>query len=168
MNPIDYANGSEPSTKFVRSYRNEAFVANGVTFLLLNRSSFCVFDIVTSIFDLVSPEQVVVLDSVSKGSFVGETSVPKLFLLSAETGDQDRLPVPNSIRDVSAGILAVGLSRGVPVNVWQAVEDQSGPTIEGMSLIGEVVRGFVPIDLPTIAGRALHLAKAKIGNPSRA
>jgi hypothetical protein len=149
MNPIDYANGSEPSTKFIRSYRN--------------RSTFCVFQIVTSIFDLVAPERIIVLGSISKTNFVGETAVPRLFLLSAAAGDEERLPPPNTIRDVSAAILTIGLARGIPVKVWHVVEDPAGPSVDSMSRLGQVVAAIVPIDLPTVAGHAQHLARVKIG-----
>jgi hypothetical protein len=167
MNPIDYSNGSEPSTKFIRAYRNEVFLHNGVALILLNRSSFCVSPIVASIFALVAPERVVVLDSIPKSQFIGETAVPRVFVLGTGPTDGDRLPPPNALRDAAAAILAIGLARRVPVTVWQAVQDAGGPSAESIALLGHVLSDFVAIDVPAVAAHALNLAKAKLGQQGR-
>jgi hypothetical protein len=159
MNPIDYANGSEPATKFIRSFRNEIFIIDTFALVLLRQADLCAFQIATSIFDLIQPVTIVALASASRESFVGRTDVPKLYCVTREQTEDPKLPPPNTVRHSAAALLAIGEVRNVPTTVWDVVEEST--TLESMTLLASSVARAMPIDVANVAKRGLELATSR-------
>jgi hypothetical protein len=159
MNPIDYANGGEAATKFIRSFRDEIFIIDTFALVLLRQADLCTFQIANSIFDLIQPVTVVALTSTSRESFLGHTDVPKLFCVTRGQTEDPRLPPPNTVQHSAAALLAIGEVRNIPTTVWDVVEEST--TLESMMLLANCVARLMPIDVGDVAKRGLQLATGR-------
>lgn len=164
LNPIDYANGAEPHTKFIRAFRNEVFRVNDVTIILFERPNLCSMQSVKSVLEMTDAESVIVLNSILERDFVGHVAPPKLFVLSNQETDKDVLPFPNTISNISAGLLTLGSVQNIAVTVCHLVEAAAGPTAESMMLWSQYLTGIIPINEEETAKHAHHLAKIRAAN----
>lgn len=165
LNPIDYANGSEPQTKFVRSFRNEVFRINDTVLILFERPNLCTLQSVNSVFEMTGAERMLVLNSTTESEFIGEVSAPKMFILSnQEIATYEKLPFPNQISHVAAGLLTVGSTENIAVTVTHLVEPSGGPSVESMMLWSRYLAGIIEIDEEATAQHARHIAKIRAAN----
>lgn len=165
LNPIDYANGADPQTKFIRSFRNEVFRLNDITLILFERPNLCTVQSVNSVLEMTGAETVIVLSSILEGDFVGEIVTPKMFILSnQETAEDVRLPFPNKISDIAAGMLTIGSIQKVSVAVCHLIEAPTGPSVESMMLWAQYLTRVIPMNEDETSKHAHHLAKIRAAN----
>lgn len=168
INPIDYANGNEPSTKFIRSFRNEVYVMNDMTIILYEKPNVCTKEAVNTIFDLVKPEKILVFTSLSNQEFKESIEIPKLFFLSnfpeSNLEQLEKLPSPHKIEHMPAGLLILGDIYKVNVCVYALVEDLAHPAIESMKLMLSSISNLIQCDTEITAKQALQIATARFAN----
>ncbi|OHT09639.1 hypothetical protein TRFO_21454 [Tritrichomonas foetus] len=165
INPIDFANGSEPCTKFIRSFRNEVFKIGDVTFILFERPNICTSESVNAVIEMVKPEEIHVFGSISKNEFIGETEAPKIYYLSTDQIEGDsKLAYPNTIKDVAAGLLIRGLVNRIKVKVLHLVESDHGANVDSMELWAAKIADYIQIDASAKAKHANHIAKIRYVN----
>ena len=176
INTIPYANGADPCTKFVRSFRNEVFKIGQVTLVLFENPEICAKESVNAIFDLVKAEQIYVFSSIPKNQFKSETEFPKIYYMATkieeqyekETGrtndNEIKLPYPNKLQNIPAGLLILGEIKNIRVRVYQLVEDSKGPTVESMTLLIDKMKDFIQIDIAKKAQQACHIATIRSSN----
>ncbi|KAK8885098.1 hypothetical protein M9Y10_044227 [Tritrichomonas musculus] len=173
INTIDYANGADPCPKFVRSFRNEVFKIGEVTIVLFENPEICSKESVDAIFDLVKAEQIFVFSTISKNLFKTDTESPKLYYiatkkseenkrdLDSQNDNESKLPFPNRLENISAGLLILGEIKNIGVRVFQLVEDPKGPTVESMSLLLGKMTKFIHFDIEKKAQQACHIANIR-------
>lgn len=175
INTIPYANGADPCTKFVRSFRNEVFKIGQVTLVLFENPEICTKESVNAVFDLIKAEQIYVFSTISKNQFKNETEFPKIYYMATkveeeyekEIGKNDnesKLPYPNRLQNIAAGLLTLGEIKNIKVKVFQLVEDSKGPSAESMTLLMNKMKDFIQIDIPKKAQQACHIASIRSSN----
>ena len=171
INPIDFANGSEPCLKFVRSFRNEVFKIGEITLIIFEKPNLCAKQSVDTIFEMVKPQEILVLDSIPKSSFVGETDFPTTYILpnqifkrETENIEYPILPAVNKVSGVGAGLLIRGEIENVKARFVQVVEDDKGPSINSLTLLAKEVSKYIQIDINAKTKLAYIISKNRLTN----
>ena len=163
LNPLEYANGSNPQCYFIRSFRSEVFRIGDVVLIQLERPHLAVHESVKSVLEMTEAEQVIVLSSVPKKEFAGEVAAPKLFALSTREEETiEILPAPNSVSNVGAGLLTLGALSNRHVRVLHVVEGEDSTMEQAMKLWMNELAEFLPItNIDDLAHNAALIAKRR-------
>ena len=163
VNPLEYANGSDPQHLFIRSFRSEVFRIGDVVLIQFERPQLAVHESVKRVLEMTEAEQVIVLSSMPKEEFVGNVEAPKLFALSTREEEAiEILPAPNSVRNVSAGLLTLGALSNRHVRVLHIVEGEDSTMDQAMKLWMNEMGEFLPItNVDELAHNAALICKRR-------
>ena len=169
-NPIEYANGSEPQLSFVRDFRNEVFRIGNSVLIQFEESKLCMHECVNNVIEMTKAEDIIVLTSADRESFIGPIEPPKLFALS--TIDEETvklLPYPNKIENIAAGFLTLGPLHNIRVRVLHLVEDSMNMTSEAVEMWIQELSGILSDqNITDLADRASRSIRQIILRPCKA
>lgn len=107
-NPVDYANGSDCSLMFLKSFRNEVFKLGDITLVNFTNYRSNHQEYAHLILQTVAPKEIYVFDVLSK-EIVQESKEPTKFFEFTNITSNDAnvsFPMPNSVSGISASIIA--------------------------------------------------------------
>ena len=102
--PCQYANGNDSEINIIKTFKNPVILMDNVCLISFEHIFRCSHEIVRIFYETFKPKNVIVLESMHRSLFHGNTEVPSLYILS-ETVEQPKLPLPNLISGLSAGLL---------------------------------------------------------------
>lgn len=153
-NPVEYANGGDPKTKFIRSIRSEVFVYREITIIMIEKPNLCEREFIEQIFNLVKPEKIYILDSVKKDENL------KITFLS----NKEEKSINNIIDNISAGFLIMGKFENIEVNVHYLTVNKNGSSSESMKLWADSMKDIFQINSDNMSKHANYIAQIREKN----
>lgn len=154
--PCQYANGNDSEINLIKSLKNPVILMDNICLISFEHNFRCSHDIVRVFYETFKPKNVIVLDSMHQSLFHGKTEVPSLYILS-ENVERPKLPLPNLISGLSAGLLNYSTLYNANCRIWEMIEEDFGPSSSSYKIWAAKINEILPLDISAIVSRAVTL-----------
>ncbi|KAH0785151.1 hypothetical protein GPJ56_011097 [Histomonas meleagridis] len=156
--PTKYANGGESDFTFLQKFSNHVYTKDDVCIVNFVHTDGCYNEIIKSFFDTLKIQEIIVLDSVHQSYFMGDTKAPSMYILSS-SDEGPKLPQPNIISGLSAGIITYANVKTIPCKILQMVEEDTGASKESMGIWATYLTKYIQSDISSISFAANRIAE---------
>lgn len=154
-NPCNYANGEEPELNLIKKFKNDVYLVNNVCIASFEHAEDCQHQLIQLYYSTFKPTELIILSSMHKSLYHGQTNVPSLYILS-ESGEKPKFPQPNIICGLAAGFFSYSALTKTKCSIWEVVEEDFGANTASFRLWAEKLKDLISIDVSKIAIRAVR------------
>lgn len=152
-NPCNYANGEDPELCHLKQYKNNVYLINDVCITSFEHTEECQHQLVQLYYNTFKPTDLIILSSMHRSLYHGQTNVPSLYILS-ETGEKPKFPQPNIVCGLAAGFFNYSALTKTKCCIWEIVEEDFGGSTASFHLWAEKIKDLISIDVSKVSSRA--------------
>lgn len=159
-NPCNYANGEDPELRHIKKFKNDVYLINDVCITSFDHTEDCQHQLVQLYYNTFKPTDLIILNSMHRSLFHGQTNVPCLYILS-ESDEKPKFPQPNIVCGLAAGFFNYSVFAKAKCCIWEIVEDDFGGSAASFRLWAEKLKDLISIDVSKVTSRASRYNELK-------
>ncbi|OHT08152.1 hypothetical protein TRFO_23436 [Tritrichomonas foetus] len=150
-----YANGDDTPLHHFKTIKNSVYLINDTCLIAFEHIDGCQHEIVKLFYETFKPTNLLILNSMHRSLYHGETDTPALYILSEMESDSPKLALPNIVCGIASGFLSYAKLFNAKCQILQVIEEDYGASASSIRLWAEKLLPILELNVDQVSANAV-------------